>query len=40
MAEIVATLCGEANFKGYENLNRDYLDKEEKDGGSGLARMQ
>ena len=40
MADIVATLCGEASFRGYENLNRDFLDKEEKDYGSGLARMQ
>jgi hypothetical protein len=41
IADIVGTLCGEASFRGYESLNRDYLDEEEKDhGGSGLARMQ
>lgn len=30
MADIVRTLCGEATFQGYEALQQDYLDREEK----------
>ncbi|KJA27441.1 hypothetical protein HYPSUDRAFT_131287 [Hypholoma sublateritium FD-334 SS-4] len=30
MADIVRTLCGEATFRGYEALQQDYLDREEK----------
>ncbi|KAF8168489.1 hypothetical protein B0H34DRAFT_816566 [Crassisporium funariophilum] len=37
MAEIVRTLCGEATFAGYESLQRDYLDREERAYGSGLS---
>ena len=37
MADIVRILCGEATFKGYEDLCRDYLDEEEKAYGGGFA---
>ncbi|KAF8798312.1 hypothetical protein BYT27DRAFT_7177807 [Phlegmacium glaucopus] len=37
VAGIVRILCGEASFRGYENLQRDYLDREEKTHGGGLA---
>ena len=41
MADIVRTLCGEASFRGYENLQKDYLDREEKVHGSGyVSRMR
>ena len=41
MTDIVRTLCGEASFRGYENLQKDYLDREEKIYGSEfVSRMR
>ncbi|KAF8972501.1 hypothetical protein BDZ97DRAFT_1649682 [Flammula alnicola] len=34
MIDIVRKLCGEATFRGYESLQRDYLDREERAVGS------
>jgi hypothetical protein len=33
MADIVRILCGEATFQGYESLQQDYLDREERNIG-------
>ena len=37
MVDIVSILCGQATFRGYENLQRDYMDREERALGGGLA---
>ncbi|PPQ95766.1 hypothetical protein CVT26_015853 [Gymnopilus dilepis] len=37
MVDIVSTLCGQATFRGYENLQRDYMDREERALGGGLV---
>jgi len=40
IADVVRILCGEATFRGYENLQRDYLDREEKVYGSGFVKIK
>ncbi|KDR68787.1 hypothetical protein GALMADRAFT_78068 [Galerina marginata CBS 339.88] len=35
MIDIIQTLCGQATFRGYDALQRDYLDREEKAAGGG-----
>jgi hypothetical protein len=37
MIDVVELLCGEATFQGYELLQRDYLDQEERAIGVGFA---
>jgi len=35
--DIIRTLCGEATFRGYEYLQQDYLDREERAVGGGAG---
>ena len=37
MVDIVSTLCGQATFRGYENLQRDYMDREARALGGGFV---
>lgn len=37
MIDVVELLCGEATFQGYELLQQDYLDQEEKAIGVGFS---
>jgi len=39
MVDIVSTLCGQATFKGYDTLQRDYMDREEKALGGGFMAV-
>lgn len=39
MIDIVGTLCGQATFRGYETLQQDYLDREERAIGGGLIPL-
>ena len=38
MIDVVELLCGEATFQGYEMLQQDYLDQEERAIGIGFTR--
>ncbi|KAF8907694.1 hypothetical protein CPB84DRAFT_1768565 [Gymnopilus junonius] len=39
MVDIVCTLCGQATFRGYDTLQRHYMDREEKAFGGGFSRV-